>query len=125
MNDKFPLPGIIVRWATLILSISGMLVLVARWTAQIDSSLQMVNYKLQQAEVTQQERSIRLDQMLYKVEGMQKLLDDRIAKFDTLAQDMTRRKKALEDMHTSVDALTFRVHELELLMRKMHAAEGK
>src|SRR5437762_4392644 len=107
MSDNIPLPGIIVRWLALMLSLAATLVLVSRWTAQIDASLQMVNYRLLRAEAGQD----RIDQMLNKAEGMQRLLDDRMVRFDAIERDSAQRKKTLTDMHTSIDSFAYRVHE--------------
>jgi len=113
-SDSFPLPGIVARWITLVLSIAGMLVLIARWTAQIDSSIQMVDFRLRNAEAGQ----LEIHSLLSKIDGMQRLLDDRIAKYDELEREALARKKAMTSMQTSIEALTFRVHEMERAVRK-------
>src|SRR5437773_11483268 len=102
MTDGFQLPGIVTRWVTLMLSIAGMLVLVSRWTAQIDGSIGLVQWRLQNFE----ERASRTDVILSKLEGIQHAFDERMAKLHTLERDSGQSKKAMTDMHTSVAALT-------------------
>src|SRR5438128_326406 len=98
-SDQITLPGVVARWITLSLSVGAMLVMSARWTAKIDGSLDMISYKLRQAEevqlATRQEAELRAKQaseLIAKIEEARQLFEKRSAQLNVLTQDMERRK---------------------------------